>query len=847
MNNKTLVILAAVIFLYQQAAAQNNSVKAVKEKAGNICLEVRRISNNDPGDSLQVSFILQKMPGTYRKWHTVKQPLIQGRAKWTYNATGPSLIRMPFLSGGIAWFSEVGDSIIVTMNGDDVQFSGRGAEKFSLEYAAQLLRSKMKMTVPTKGHLLATPLTLEKYFAWINWVNECERQLALLLSSYQNKVPDSSLKLIGDRQRSSLASNLSDAFSRLYRLAYDGQFKMLTLDDLCNIYDSTIARKIERWYPYSDGYLGEVTLLKTRVDRKYRFDYFNQPLVSKLNKRLLYYEEGLELFKNYPLTREYFLVHMFTEEFLPDVAYTPKIKELLDKYYAEPGYPEMKAYVKEYEALGYRLLPEKRAPEYSLTNTEGKTVTNKDFAGKIVLMDFWFTGCVGCIDMVPALKKIEHEFEGDTNVVFLSISADKDKTKWLKSIAEKKYTTGTATNLYTNGKGMDDYMLSAFMISSYPTLFLLDGNNRIIENPLPSPRKDNGGKLLGLMRRKRALMNDGPYIVYQNDSLASYTMSGNSMAIDKKALSENKQAFAVQTDEYGKSFTVMLNKHLQNETAEFSKPGKLLALSDLEGNFDALRKLLQSNKVIDENYNWTFGNGHLVFNGDMFDRGEQVTECLWLIYSLEEKAKAQGGYVHFILGNHEIMNLQGDHRYVQKKYIDNAGLMGTTLTEMYGRTTELGRWLRTKNVVEKIGDILVCHAGISPELSGLNISIPRINQLAMLYYDKSDKEYKEAGSNMIMSNNAGPFWYRGYYNRGKDKAVEAQVDSILRQFNVSRIITGHTIVADTISVHYGGKVINTDTHHAEDKREALLIEGDHFYSVNDEGERKLLFIDNNKK
>ncbi len=45
-----------------------------------------------------------------------------------------------------------------------------------------------------------------------------------------------------------------------------------------------------------------------------------------------------------------------------------------------------------------------------------------------------------------------------------------------------------------------------------------------------------------------------------------------------------------------------------------------------------------------------------------------MTECLWLIYSLEEKAKAAGGYVHFILGNHEIMNMQGDFRYVQDKY-----------------------------------------------------------------------------------------------------------------------------------------------------------------------------------
>ena len=87
---------------------------------------------------------------------------------------------------------------------------------------------------------------------------------------------------------------------------------------------------------------------------------------------------------------------------------------------------------------------------------------------------------------------------------------------------------------------------------------------------------------------------------------------------------------------------------------------------DVEGNFSALRKLLQANKIITEDFNWQFGKGHLVLIGDFFDRGEQVTELLWFIYSLEEKAKDAGGYVHFILGNHEIMNLSADLRYVNK-------------------------------------------------------------------------------------------------------------------------------------------------------------------------------------
>ena len=65
----------------------------------------------------------------------------------------------------------------------------------------------------------------------------------------------------------------------------------------------------------------------------------------------------------------------------------------------------------------------------------------------------------------------------------------------------------------------------------------------------------------------------------------------------------------------------------------------MFVVSDIEGEFKAFRQLLQGNNIIDENFNWTFGNGHLVLTGDFVDRGTLVTEVLWLIYSLEEKAK----------------------------------------------------------------------------------------------------------------------------------------------------------------------------------------------------------------
>jgi calcineurin-like phosphoesterase family protein len=336
---------------------------------------------------------------------------------------------------------------------------------------------------------------------------------------------------------------------------------------------------------------------------------------------------------------------------------------------------------------------------------------------------------------------------------------------------------------------------------------------------------------------------DGPYVQYTNDSVfAKYIMENNG-AINLKIdalplLQKNNLVLKIATDEPGKFFPVRLKENLENEKAEFANVDKRLVVSDIEGNFAAFRKLLQGNGVIDSNFNWTFGNGHLILGGDFFDRGQQVTEVLWLIYSLEDKAKAAGGYVHFILGNHEIMNLSGDLRYVQPKYINNATLLSLKYEYMFDENTELGRWLRTKNIMENVGGVLFMHAGISAIVNRMNLSVSAIDQMARPWYADNTYKYPDAKVDSLFSD-SGPFWYRGYYTRS-NRITSPQIDSTLTLFDVKHIVTGHTVVADTISVWYGGRILNTDVHHAGGKSEALLIEENKFYRVNAEGNKVLL-------
>lgn len=337
---------------------------------------------------------------------------------------------------------------------------------------------------------------------------------------------------------------------------------------------------------------------------------------------------------------------------------------------------------------------------------------------------------------------------------------------------------------------------------------------------------------------------DGPYIQYKNDKIfVNYILDKGGTKIVKteknKLKEKNNLSLKVMTDIPGRSFQVALKNELQIEKDEFPEAKTLLVISDIEGNFAALRKLLFANNIINEDLQWIFDKGHLVLTGDFFDRGQMVTETLWFIYHLEEKAKAAGGYVHFILGNHEIMNLTGDLRYIDKKYIDIARLLNQPYISLYNEHSELGRWLRTKNIVEKIGKILFVHGGISANVNRMNISVPEINNLARPYYSDTTYNYNDQKTDTLFGD-LGPFWYRGYYEKN-NASIPVQIDSTLALFGIDRIITGHSIVADTISSWYKGKLLNTDVPHAAGKSEALLIENDNYYRVNAEGKKFLLW------
>ncbi len=305
---------------------------------------------------------------------------------------------------------------------------------------------------------------------------------------------------------------------------------------------------------------------------------------------------------------------------------------------------------------------------------------------------------------------------------------------------------------------------------------------------------------------------EGPHVFYKKGKVCikNIHFSSGKAVVKQETFNSPKEVPSLRCkvdDKKGTSFKFSIKHKHEAPPTVYPQPEKLYAISDIEGNFETFKQSLFNNGVIDKNMSWSFGKGHLVLVGDFFDRGYNVTAVLWLVYKLEQEAEQKGGMVHFIIGNHEEMNMRGDVRYVKEKYIKAAKSMKMPYKGLFSVDSELGRWLRSKNVVEKIGKTIFVHGGISPEMANSRIRLEDMNKYARQYYgmDKFRLEQKGGGGTAVFSK-IGPMWYRGYF---REKLSQESVNKTLDLYGAKYVVVGHTIVPRVSSL-FEGRVIAID-------------------------------------
>jgi len=266
-------------------------------------------------------------------------------------------------------------------------------------------------------------------------------------------------------------------------------------------------------------------------------------------------------------------------------------------------------------------------------------------------------------------------------------------------------------------------------------------------------------------------------------------------------------------------------------------PPRLVAIGDLHGDFEATRGVLRLAGAIDDADRWIGKDLVVVQTGDQLDRGDGERKILDLLERLGAEARAAGGALHVLNGNHELMNAAGDLRYVTAGgFVDFAEVPGVDLGDpraagvqpaMRGRLLAFvpggpyARKLAARPVTLVVGDSVFAHAGVLPGHVRRGLEVINAETQRWL------RGEGEISPDILMGDDS-PVWTRRFC-QDPGPADCAVAEETLTQLQVKRMVVGHTVHKEGIVRNCDGKVWCIDVGMAAyygGHPEALEIVGD---------------------
>ncbi|EOD32995.1 hypothetical protein EMIHUDRAFT_112027 [Emiliania huxleyi CCMP1516] len=165
----------------------------------------------------------------------------------------------------------------------------------------------------------------------------------------------------------------------------------------------------------------------------------------------------------------------------------------------------------------------------------------------------------------------------------------------------------------------------------------------------------------------------------------------------------------------------------------YSHPSSVCAVGDLHGDLQhALAALALCGAVDPETGSWVGGAMTVVQTGDVLDRGNNSLGVLRALWRLQAEAEAAGGELVLLLGNHELMNMQGKVHYVHKAELAAEGGAGAWKRRMQPTVGDLGAALLRHDAAAVRGGgacrTLFVHAGVRLSVAERFGSVERLNE-----------------------------------------------------------------------------------------------------------------------
>jgi hypothetical protein len=254
---------------------------------------------------------------------------------------------------------------------------------------------------------------------------------------------------------------------------------------------------------------------------------------------------------------------------------------------------------------------------------------------------------------------------------------------------------------------------------------------------------------------------------------------------------------------------------------------RLVAIGDLHGDLEATRSALRLAGAINEQDRWIGNDLVLVQTGDQLDRGGDELEILDLLDSLAEQARSEGGNVHVLNGNHELMNARMDMRYVTPEgFLD---FLKTPVADPESATPQqvvdgvsarinamrpggpFAFRFAQRNVITIVGDTVFVHGGVLPHI--VDYGLENLNQETRQWLRK--ETYCPPP---VLFPSEGPIWSR-HYSDEPDEEDCRMLAEVLDRLDTRRMVVGHSVqkpgiqpaCSDTVwridvgmAKHYGG-------------------------------------------
>ncbi|MCG8570110.1 MAG: metallophosphoesterase [Spirochaetes bacterium] len=299
---------------------------------------------------------------------------------------------------------------------------------------------------------------------------------------------------------------------------------------------------------------------------------------------------------------------------------------------------------------------------------------------------------------------------------------------------------------------------------------------------------------------------------------------------------------------------------------------KIIAIGDIHGDLEALASILLERKMINTKGKWIGGKSHLVLNGDLAG-GKQVRLLISFIMRLEKEAFSHKGYVHPLLGNHDLFVFRKKRKELDGKTLYSqfpvTGAFSGSIKNAFQGHTSNAEWLARRNAVVRIGKTIFAHAGLNTW--ALNHSPGRVNATIrgwIRYWQNVGSKPDESTSWTVSGDirkafisSTGPIWTRSFKPGKKQKIKNQDLDKtastapdmetlirILKKYHTSRMVLGHAPVKKSEIMlshpYYGNHVIMIDTKISDQKNgrlSCLEITGDQvqalYFERSDEGKK----------